>query len=252
MRDNSRRRMARARSHRASARELREAKERLKELDLEMHAIPLLDETKRGEPREARYARVLKLRALRQTFDQQHPYDKRPHANGLLLSMVLVVASFVFCAAVGVTAYGSYRFLTDKPDPVTTASGFWNDMQNQQYQDAWANFFSPTLRVQEPLNTFSNDAQSADAGYGNVTAAVLCATTTPTCSGPQLDASSDTLTYRVTRTLQSGKSTTYTTTITLELFNGTWGVSDLGAAIAPSQAGATGPTSPSPTATPKH
>jgi hypothetical protein len=244
--------MARARSHRASARELQEAQLRLKEIEAEMREIPLRDETTRGEEREARYARVLKLRTLRQAFEVQHPYDKRPHANSLLLSLVLVVASFVFCAAVGLTAYGSYRFLTDKPDPTTTASGFWSDMQSQAYQDAWANFFSPTLRVQEPQSTFTQDAQKADAGYGNVTAAVLCITNTPPCAGPKLDASSDTLTYTVTRTLPSGKTTKYTTAIQLELFNGSWGVSDLGAAIAPSQAGATGPAvTPSPTTKPK-
>ncbi len=246
MRDNSRRRMARAKSHRASARELSEAKDRLKEIEAEMHEIPLLDETKRGEDREARYSRVLKLRALRTEFEQQHPYDKRPHANSVLLSLVLVVASFIFCAAVGLTAYGSYRFLTDKPDPLSTASGFWTDMEGQQYQDAWSNFFSPTLRVQEPQTTFANDAQSADGGYGPVTNAV------PVPTSQQVNANSATLSYKVTRKLASGKATTYVTTITLDLFNGSWGVSDLGAAITPSLAGATGPgTPPSPTATPK-
>jgi hypothetical protein len=244
VRDNSRRRMARAKSHRASAGELAEAKVRVKEIEQELAQIPLLIETTHGEDREARYARVLKLRMLRQEFEAQHPYDKRPHANSLLLSFVLVVASFIFCAAIGLTAYGSYRFLTDKPDPVSTATNFWSDMETQQYKDAHANFFSPTLRVQEPASTFSNDAGAADATYGPITAAVL--------TSKQADASTATLTYKVTRTPASGKAVVYTTTIVMELFQGSWGVSNLGATINPSQGGAVGPSptpSPSPTKT---
>ncbi len=244
MRDNSRRRMARAKSHRASARELAEAKLRVKEIEQEFSQIPLLTETTRGEDRDARYTRVLKLRMLRQEFETQHPYDKRPHANSLLLSLVLVVASFVFCAAVGFIAYGSYRFLTDKPDPLSTAANFWNDMETQQYKDAHANYFSPTLRVQESVGTFNTDAQNADATYGPITNAVLDPTK------KQTDASTATLGYVVTRTPSSGKAVTYKTTIVLELFQGAWGVSDLGATINPSQAGATGPSpTPVPTAT---
>jgi len=234
--------MARAKSHRASVRELAEAKLRVKEIEQEFSQIPLLTETTRGEDRDARYARVLKLRMLRQEFETQHPYDKRPHANSLLLSLVLVVASFIFCAAVGLTAYGSYRFLTDKPDPLSTATNFWNDMETQQYKDAHANYFSPTLRVQEPAGTFSTDAQNADATYGPITKAILTKKLT--------DASTATLTYAVTRTPSSGKAVVYSTTIVMELFQGAWGVSDLGATINPSQGGAIEPSpTPAPTAT---
>jgi hypothetical protein len=244
VRDNSRRRKARARSHRASARELHEAKLRIKEIEEELHEIPLLDETKRGEDRDARYARVLKLRALRQDFEAQHPYDKRPHANGLVLSLVLVVASFIFCAAVSLTAYGSYRFLTDKPDPVVTASAFWDGMEAQTYADVHSNYFSPTLRVQEPAGTFAQDAGKTDADYGPIKNVVL--------TDKQVGPNSATFVYKVTRTLASGKSTTYDATITMDLFQGSWGVSDLGAAITPSLAGAPAPGAspvPSPTKT---
>src|SRR5262249_40909734 len=149
VREKSRRTIARARSHRASKRELAEAKLRIKEIEQEFKDIPLLSETRKGEDRDARYARVLKLRALREEFEATHPYDKRPHANSLILSLVLIVASFVFCAAVGLVAYGSYRFLTDKPDPLTTATNFWAGMQAQTYADVHDNYFSPTLRVQQ-------------------------------------------------------------------------------------------------------
>lgn len=245
MRENSRRTIARARSRRATARELREATVRIKELEEEMREIPLLAETTKGEAREERYARVLKLRALREEFEASHPYDKRPHANGMLLSLVLVVASFMFCAALGLTTYGVYRLLTTKPDPVATATNFWTDMQNQQYADAHESFFSPTLRVQQSQALFATQAQTADSTYGVVTAAVL--------AGVQTDANTATLTYKVTRTPPSGKATTYNVTLVLQLFQGTWGINDLGATIDPTLATNGPPPAPTaaPTATPK-
>lgn len=249
MRENSRRTIARAKSRRATARELRDARIRLKEIEQEFRDIPLLDETKRGEDRDARYARVLKLRAMREEFEQYHPYDKRPHANSLMLSLVLVVASFVFCAAVGLIAVGSYRFFTNKPDPVATAANFWTDMEALQYADAHATYFSPTLRVQQRQDLFVTQAKQADSDFGAITAAAL--------ASQQVDPTTATLTYHVTRTL-SGKATTYDTTLSLQLFQGAWGISDLGATIDPTQAvngppapSASPSVSPSPSATPK-
>ncbi|HEX6818331.1 MAG TPA: hypothetical protein VF120_08155 [Ktedonobacterales bacterium] len=244
MRENSRRTIARAKSRRASARELREAKFRIKEIEEELRDVPLLPETTHGEERDARYARVLKLRALREEFELSHPYDKRPHANGMLLSLVLVVASFLLCAATGLTSYGVYRLLTTKPDPVATATNFWNDIQTQQYADAHANFFAPTLRVQQARALFVQQAQQTDTDYGTVTAAALV--------GQQVDANTATLTYKVTRTLPSGKPTVYDDALTLELFQGSWGVSDLGATIDPSLATnpPPNPSSPTPTVSP--
>ena len=244
MRENSRRTIARARSRHATARELREAQLRIKEIEEEMREIPLLPETTKGEVREDRYARVLKLRVLREEFEASHPYDKRPHANGALLSIVLVVASFILCAAVGLTTYGVYRLLTTKPDPVAAAANFWNDIQNQQYADAHENFLSPTLRVQQAQTLFVTQAQTADSTYGDVTAAVL--------QSEQTDANTATLTYKVTRTLPSSKATTYNDTLVLQLFQGDWGINDLGATIDPTLA-TNAPPAPtaSPTATPK-
>lgn len=245
MRENSRRTIARAKSRRATARELREAQIRVKEIAQEFKEIPLLQETTRGEDRDARYARVLKLRSLREEFEQSHPYDKRPHANSLVLSLVLVVASFVFCAAVSLTAYSSYKFFTSKPDPIATAALFWSDMEARQYADVHATYFSPTLRVQQRQDLFVTQAQQADTDYGTISDTVL--------ANQQVDPSTATLTYKVTRTLASGQATAYDATIELQLFQGSWGVSDLGATIDPSQAtnGPPAPTaSPSPSTTP--
>ena len=73
MRDLNRRRIAKAKSHKASPRELREAKIRLKEIEEELRTVPLAPETKRGEDRERRYTRILRLRALREDFEQRFP-----------------------------------------------------------------------------------------------------------------------------------------------------------------------------------
>ena len=73
VRDLNRRRVARAKSHKASPRELREAKVRLKEIEEELRTVPLAPETKRGEDRERRYTRILRLRALRETSSSASP-----------------------------------------------------------------------------------------------------------------------------------------------------------------------------------
>jgi hypothetical protein len=242
--------MARIKSRRASTRELREAKRRLKEIEQEFRDMEVLPETKKGEDRDARYARVLKVRAMRERFEEQHPYDKRPHANSMLLALVMVVATVVLCGCVFGTTYIGLRLLTSKPDPVSTAGSFWTAMEGQQYSTVHEQYLSPTLRVQQQESTFVGQAQQTDIDYGPITNVVLK-------SQKQVDANDVTLVYGLTRTdAQSGKATHYDATIALEIFSstGTWGVSDLGATIDPTLAGVPAPATPavpSPTSTPK-
>lgn len=243
MRDRNRRRVARAKSHRASPAELREAQLRVKEIEQEMREVPLNPETRQGEERERRYERVLRIRALREDFEETHPYDKRPHANGLLLTLVMFVSAFLLCACIAGSAYAGVHILTDKPDPVAFMTGFWDKMETQDYSTIHSTYLGPTLRVQKQKEIFVSEARQADIDFGPVTDAVV--------TNSQVSASTATLTYKMTR---NGK-VTYSTQITLAIANGSWGVTDLGATLSPTKAGIPAPptpTVPPPTATPKN
>src|SRR5215472_6713381 len=98
MRDRARQRaMAEARSHRASAEELRDAGKRVKELEQELlTSIQLQPETRQGEDRRERYSRLLRLRALRDNFTSMRPLEA-DHPNAFLLAIVMTVASLMLC-----------------------------------------------------------------------------------------------------------------------------------------------------------
>jgi hypothetical protein len=244
VRDLNRRRIAKAKSHKASPRELREAKQRLKELEQELRTVSIAPETKRGEDRARRYTRVLRLRALREDFEQRFPYDKRPHANSLVLSLVMFVSAFAVCACLAGTVVGGYNLLTAKPDPTGTGASFWDSVTSQDYATAHDSYLSPTLRVQQKTDSFVLQARQTDTDFGPVTNATL--------TKKQVNSSNDsaTLLYTVTR----GTSTTYPVTLTLTIFNGAWGVSELGATFQPTLTGVPAPSptaSPSPSVTPR-
>jgi hypothetical protein len=228
VREFNRRQMAAARSHRATPEELREARERLKDIDAELHQMELLPETKNGEEREQRYERVLRLRAMRDEFARKVPPQKPHHANGILLSLFMLVGSILIC---GVCAGGSFyalRFITQKPDPTATSSGFWDDMKNQDYVDLHENLLYPTLRVQRSTDIFVSDARSTDALYGKVTDAQLISVPSDATQVENVK-----ITYAVTR----GNKIHYNVTLSLQLHTNTWGISDFGTAFAPSGPG---------------
>ena len=228
MREFNRRQVAAARSRRATPEELREARERLKDIDAELHQMELLPETKNGEEREQRYERVLRLRAMRDEFARKVPPQKPHHANGILLSLFMLVGSILIC---GVCAGGSFyalRFITQKPDPTATSSGFWDDMKNQDYVDLHENLLYPTLRVQRSTDIFVSDARSTDALYGKVTDAQLISVPSDATQVENVK-----ITYAVTR----GNKIHYNVTLSLQLHTNTWGISDFGTAFAPSGPG---------------
>ena len=224
MREFNRRQMAAARSRRATPGELREARERLKEIDTELQQMELLPETKNGEEREQRYERILRLRAMRDEFARKVPPQKPHHANGILLSLFMLVGSVLIC---GVCAGGSFFvlcFITQKPDPTVTSSGFWDDMKSQDYVDLHENLLYPTLRVQRTTNIFVSDARATDDLYGKVTDAQLISVPDNATEVENVK-----ITYLVTR----GKNVRYNVTLTLQLHTNTWGISDFGNTFSP-------------------
>lgn len=242
MREFNRRQMAAARSRRATPDELREARERLKEIDAELKQTELLPETKNGEEREQRYQRVLRLRAMRDEFARKVPPQKPNHPNSIVLSLFMIVGSFLICSVCGGGTFFILRFVTQKPDPTVTSSGFWDDMMAQNYVDLHENFLYPTLRVQRSTEIFVSDAHTADQTYGKVTDAQLISVPD---NATQVDDVQ--VTYMVTRTAGS-TSFHYNVTLELQLHSGVWGVSDFGDTFAPTGPGV--PVQPTPTISP--
>lgn len=234
----NRRRLVKARSLGASKDDLRDAKERLKEIEAELRQTELLPETKRGEEREMRYERILRLRAMRDEFLGASPLREERRINSAALALIMTVAAFLLCAFCAAGSFAGLRLLNQKPDPTTTADAFWTQMEQQNYSAAHATNFSSTLRLQLPYDQFARAAQLADAQFGNVTKAVFVKQ-----SGDFNQ--TGTLTYSVTR----GVKIVYTTTLTLTLRLNAWGISDLGATVTPTEAGVKAPT-PTPTDTP--
>jgi hypothetical protein len=239
MRDRARRTLvAQAKSHRATPEELRGAGKRVKEIEEELRHIPLQPETKQGESREKRYARLLRLRSMRDDFQSVRPLEVPDQPNSLILSLVMTVASFLLCAFCVGGSYVSLQLIQNKPDPNDSASGYWSDMQAKNYLDLHANYLSPTLRFRYTQSSFVNLADQADKGYGQVT------NVSPT---KQIqDANQATFSYVITR----GAHTTYNVTLVLTLHANTWGVNDLGATLDPTLAGIPPVATPTPTVEP--
>lgn len=243
MRDRVRQRaMAEAKSRRATPEELREAGKRVKEIEQEMLQLDLLPETKSGEDRESRYTRVLRLRELRDQFETVRPLRTQDQPNGMLLSLVMFVASFVLCTVCAGSAYFGVQLINQKPDPTDTATAFWSNLQQgdtTSYTTIQSAYLSPLLRVQYTPQQFVTEATQADSDFGKVMSAVQK-------SPPAGDLNQTvTIVYRVTR----GAHNAYDATLTLTLHSRAWGIDDMGAAINPSAAGLKAPD-PTPTPSP--
>ena len=243
MRDRARQRaMAEAKSHRASAEELRDASKRVKELEQELlTTVQLLPETKLGEDRRERYSRLVRLRALRDDFTSTRPIEV-DHPNGFLLAIVMTVASLMLCGFCAGGALVGLQVLNFKPNPIDTATAFWQSAEQQDYALIRSQYLSPTLRVVwDTPQYFLAMAQASDNYYGRVTNFSLV----KQAGDPQ---TAD-LTYEVTR----GSSKVYKATLTLVLYGGSWGVDNLGSSLDPSADNSLPPPptpSPSPNPTP--
>lgn len=241
MRDINRARMnAAAKSRRASAKDLREAQERIKEIDAELRQIELQPETKQGEEREARYQRVLRLRQMRNEFESRYPVREQKQPNSVLLAVVMTIGSFLVCAFGAGAFYFAYNALNYNPGPTGTASTFWSDAQSQSYQDIYLNVLATNLRLQMVQTQFLQDARQADTDYGPITNVVL--------QGSQVKTTA-TLTYLVTRQKTGQKPVSYHVTLVLAESNNSWSVTDMGAAIYPTEAGLPAVKSAKPTPT---
>ncbi len=244
MRDRARQRaLAEARSRRATPEELRDAGKRIKELEQELRQLELLPETRRGEERELRYQRLLRIRSMREDFQGERPLEETSAPKSLLLAGAMVIATLLLCMSCIGGGVAALALVNQKPDPTATASTFWDDMKAQKYVDIHSNLLSPTLRVHYDQNSFVTLADQADNDFGAVTSAVQIGQ-----SGDMQQTAG--FTYSVTR-----GSHTYKVTLTLRLHAGIWGIDDLGAAIDPTLAGLPAPTptaapTPTDTATP--
>jgi hypothetical protein len=246
MRDRVRQRaMAEAKSHRASAEELRDAGKRVKELEQELlTTVQLQQETKQGEDRLQRYSRLLRLRTLRDNFTGGRSLEE-DHPNGFILAIVMTVAAFMLCGFCAGGVLLGLQVLNYKPSPLDTATAFWENVEQQNYATICSNDLSPTLRVvYANPSDFTTMAQASDNYYGPVTSYALT---------QEVDNSAQqtTLTYSVTR----GTSKHYTAVLVLVLYAGSWGVNDLGSSLSPSENNSLPPpptpsTPPSPVATP--
>jgi hypothetical protein len=241
MRDYDSRRMAAARSRRASPEELRAARERYKELQEELRQLDVAPETKNGEDRLDRYDRDLRIQALREEFQALAETRLPPPRNGILLALMMTVGSFLLCAFCAGGTYTGLLLLNQKPTAQSASDGFWSDVIAGAYTQAHDDYFAPSLRVALSSQQFAIDGQNADTLYGKVTSAVV----TKVAGDQQTSAA---ITYAVQRTAPGGKVVTYPVTLTLSNHQGTWGIADIGAAITPHAAGVPAPT---PTATPK-
>jgi hypothetical protein len=242
MRDRARQRaMAEAKSHRASAEELRDAGKRVKELEQELlTSVQLLPETKLGEDRRERYSRVLRLRALRDDFTSTRPIEV-DHPNGFLLAIVMTVASLMICGFCAGGALVGLQVLNFKPNPIDTATAFWESVEQQNYALIHSQYLSPTLRVvyDDPAQ-FASIAQASDNYYGRVTNFSLVKQAGDMTQIAQL-------TYVVTR----GSHKVYRAMLTLVLHGGSWGVDNLGSSLDPSVDGSLpAPPTPSPSPNP--
>lgn len=231
MRDINRSRMAAAaKSRRATPEELREARNRVKEIDAELRQLELSPETKRGEDREQRYERVLRLRQMREQFTSRYPALEQRGMNSIVLASVMAIMSLLTCVFCGGGFYFAYSALTFNPGPESVATTFWSDVEAQNYQDAYSNMLNSTLRGQINLQQFLSDAQQADTDYGPVKTATLVSPP----GNPTTDAK---MVYKVTRQKIGQAPITYNATILMTSQANTWGITDLGASIYPTLGG---------------
>jgi hypothetical protein len=238
------RRVARARSRRASPDELREARERYKQLQEELRQLQLAPETRQGEDRLDRYERELRLQALREEFQTIAENPLMGPRNGTMLALIMTVASFMLCAFGAGGTYFALQLLNQKPTAQSTADGFWQTMIGQNYQNAHDNYFAPTLRVQLTSDQFVQEAQATDALFGPIVSDTLTKQ-----SGDQQTL--EQMTYTVERTNSTtGKTVSYPVILVLATHQGNWGITDMGNTIMPTAAGVPAPP-PTPTGGPK-
>lgn len=235
MREFNRRRTAEARSRRATPDELRDATQRYKEIQDELRQMDLSREAKQGEDRLDRYERELRLRAMREDFQATTDAPLPTPRNGVMLALIMTVASFLLCAFCAGGTYYGLLLLNQAPTAQATASGFWTDIVGGDYTSAHDDYLAPTLAVAQTSDSFTKLGQAADQQYGKVTSATLIQQSTPTTTQALL-------TYTVARTSASGKKVTYPVILTLVLRQKSWSISDYGALFTPAGTGLAAPS----------
>lgn len=239
MRDRARQRAAAvAKSHRATPEELREAAKRVKEIEVELGKLDIQPETKVGETRQQRYARILRLRSMREEFQGDRALEVHNPPRSMAVALIMTVASFLLCAFCVGGSYFALQIVNQKPDPSATVQNFWDDMEHKNYVDLHDNYLSPTLRVELDQARLSAEASQADNDFGQVSSYKLL---------KQVGDMQNTETY--TFAVVRGDTLTYQVTLVVTFHGSSWGVNDLGAAVDPTLAGIPAPT-PAPTVAP--
>jgi hypothetical protein len=225
---------------RISPDELRDASARYKEIQGELSQISLAPETRNGEDRLDRYDRELRLRAMREDFQAtaQTPLPMQQR-SGVLLALVMTVASFLLCAFCAGGTYFGLVLLNTRPDPQTVADGFWTAMQARDYATAHDNYLSPVLRFQLAVDEFARQAQIADSNDGVIQSVTPISTAQTHAT---IGTSQASLPYQVTRAGTAGKPYVTTITLVLVLSQNSWGINDIGALLIPPV-----PATPTPT-----
>lgn len=221
MREFDRRRLAEAKSGRATPEELREAAQRYKEQQDELRKTALMPETKQGEERLDRYEREQRLQAMRDQFQDATGTYPRPPRNSALLALVMAVSSFLLCAFCGGSTYFGLQLLNQKPSATEVANSFWTSMEAKDYTTAHDAYISPSLTLQLTMDTFTTQAQQVDAQLGPITAVALVRQVTTSKT-------SVSLTYAVTRTNSHNGKHLADVTLILQQVRNNWGISDIG------------------------
>jgi hypothetical protein len=220
--------------------ELREASERYKEIQEELRTMDLAPETRQGEERLDRYERELRLRAMREEFQANAEAQlPPPQRMGPMMALIMTVASFLLCSFCAGGTYFGLLLITQKPSAQSVADSFWSSMEARDYTTAHT-YFAPSVPL--TADQFDTQAKTADAQYGAVISA------TPSAHQEHSSQTVTVLNYNVRR----GKGPIYPVSITLNTIQGSWGVADYGAALAPptGTGGYPIPATPTPTVTP--
>ncbi|HEV7126223.1 MAG TPA: hypothetical protein VGN32_02140 [Ktedonobacterales bacterium] len=226
MSEFDRRRLAEARSQRATPEELREATQRYKELQEELRQLNLNPEARHGEERLDRYEREMRLQTMREEFQIAADVHPPRLKNTWMLALVMTVSSFLMCAFCAGGTYYGLTLLNQKPAAVDTGSSFWSAMSAKDYQSAHDADLAPVLGIQLTFTAFDTQAKQVDAQYGPVTGYALLKQDTPS-------ATNVTLTYTVTRTSGTNHKFTYPVVLTLQFIQNAWKISDIGALFTP-------------------
>ncbi len=139
---------------------------RYKEIQEELQRLELSPEATSGESREARFARLQRIKALRREFDRMSrvPFSRRRRQNTAFTVLAMFGIAVMLCAL----SIGGGMLLAAQlnrpPDVSSTATHFLDDIKQSDYSDA----FQYLSRGFVPLD-FNREGSDEDTKLGPVT-----------------------------------------------------------------------------------